>query len=352
MHHVISETESVARRLRDRLSTCTEGWIATAFFTYGAFDELRDAIEDALGRGAKLTFLLGRYDYVTEPRAVKALLRLGKRTGARLRAYFDDDFLFHYKLALFRDEGRPVVIIGSSNVTPKGLSSRGEVNVEIVNERPVYIRLRRDVAMRVQRAIEAERGLPEYERGYRRFRRLRAAMDRVNAKAARKPSGKRGPGPLKLDPAGNRQLVYCNTSGFEDDPKITQGTERLVAKTRKEGISLPNVWVRVPRAEYGLYERGRQFLSADDDHRIIGLACCMQKTEVLDSHSRRAYIVFYRYVRGRKHLFRNRSGYLKYRAAMRAGDKVKLGAAAMRTASRVLRRLQRMGQRRDRRGKI
>ena len=77
MHHVISETESVARRLRDRLSTCTEGWIATAFFTYGAFDELRDAIEDALGRGATLTFLLGRYDYVTEPRAVKALLRLG-----------------------------------------------------------------------------------------------------------------------------------------------------------------------------------------------------------------------------------------------------------------------------------
>jgi HKD family nuclease len=118
MHHVISDAESIRARLLDRLETCSDGVIATAFFTHGAFQELKDAIRAALNRGATLRFLIGRYDYVTDPNAVKELLRLGTQKNSQLQVRFDADFLFHYKLALFRDEGRYVVIVGSSNLTP------------------------------------------------------------------------------------------------------------------------------------------------------------------------------------------------------------------------------------------
>jgi len=338
MHHVISEAESIRARLLDRFEMCTEAVVATAFFTHGAFEELRDGISNALNRGAKFTFLIGRYDYVTDPKAVKALLRLGRPHGTRLRVLFDGDFFFHYKVALFRDQGKYVAILGSSNLTPKGLSSRGEDNVEIVGEPGFYERLRKDLANRIETALNAEKELTEYSRLYRKFRRLRAAIDRANIAGARKSRMRRQrrKGAAPLDLSATDRLVYCGMGGFIEDPKIIRGANREIKKAEKSGVSLPNQWVRVPRAEYRLYKEGEQFLASDDNQRTIGIARCTMTAEVLDRNSRRAYIVLYRYVRRRKFHFPSEDSYLRYLNAIRAGKKVVLGRAAVIAVKRLL----------------
>ncbi len=327
----------------DRLETCSDGIIATAFFTHAAFQELQDAIHAALNRGANLTFLIGRYDYVTDPKAVKALLRLGRLPNARLRVLFDADFLFHYKLALFRDEGRYVVLVGSSNITPKGLSSRGEDNVEIIGHKGLYDRLRRDLGGRLETALDAVDELAEYSRLYKKYRRLRAAIDRANDAAARKSGGRqqRRRKEVPLDLSKMTRITYCGIGGYINDKKINKGADREVARARKSGISLPNKWVKVPGAEFRLYREGEHFLVTEDNARIIGIGACTRKAEVLDSNSRRAFLVFYRYSRGKRFRFTTETSYLKQRNSLRAGSKTVLRQAAMRTIERVFSSLSR-----------
>jgi HKD family nuclease len=190
MHHVISETETFGRRLVARLETCSRAIIATAFFTRSGLDDFKHTLKEAVKRRANITFLLGQFDYVTEPRAVATLLKLGKIPGARLRVLFDHEFEFHYKVALFRDEGHPVVILGSSNITGKGLSSRGEDNVEIVEEAFFANRLAQDLEGRVSIALEAEKHLPNYARLYDKYRQLRMARERANRAGNRKLSAR------------------------------------------------------------------------------------------------------------------------------------------------------------------
>jgi HKD family nuclease len=338
MHHVISETESFKRRLQDRLETCTEAIIATAFFTKGAFDDLRDLVERALDRKARITFLLGRYGYVTEPSAVKGLLHLARKPGTHQRVLFDGDFYFHYKLALFRDQGRPVVIIGSSNVTPKGLSSSGEDNVEIVGEQGLYGRLKQDLGDRLEHALDAESALAEYTVLYKKYSRLRKAIDRANQAGARTldTSMRRRVVPRRLDLSTITQMPYCNITGFESDRKINENAKRVAKSEGKSGPSFPNVWVKTTKQDWRCYRDGMHFLVADDKARILGFAMCTKRDSVLDSNSRHAYIVFYRYVRGRKFYFSNRKTYEKQRSQLRAGNKNVLGAAAIRVAEKVI----------------
>jgi HKD family nuclease len=343
MHHVISETESFKRRLQDRLETCNEAIIATAFFTKGAFDDLRDLVEAALDRKARITFLLGRYGYVTEPSAVQGLLRLGRQSGAHQRVLFDGDFYFHYKLALFKDQGRPVVIIGSSNVTPKGLSSSGEDNVEIVGEKGLYDRLKQDLGDRLENGVDAQSALAEYTALYKKYSRLRHAIDRANQTGARvlRTSRRRRVITPRLDSSTMTQMPYCNIIGFEPDRKIIQNAARVVSSADKSGPSFPNTWFKTTQQDWRRYKRGRPFLMADDKAKNLGVAICTKPDSVLDSTSRHAYIVFFRYMRGRKFHFKNRKSYERQRSQLRAGNKYVLGTAAIRAAEKVLNALAR-----------
>jgi HKD family nuclease len=339
MHHVISETETFRRRLQDRLETSSEVFIATAFFTKRAFDELKEPIKEAIGRSARITFLLGRFDYVTEPSAVQGLLRLARHSNARVRVLFDGDFYFHYKLALFRDEGRQVVVVGSSNVTPKGLSSKGEDNVEIIGEKALYDRLKKDLRDRLETAYEAEKELAEYSRLYRKYKKLRIARDRANRAGAirsRKPTRQGLP---RLDLSAMQRLVYCNINDIVDDDKVARNAEREVQRARKSGLSFPNIWFQGTRGDQRLYKRGERFLIANDINRIIGIASCTKVAEVLDSNSRRAFIVFYRYERRRKFKIKKETSYLKCRGDLRAGSKEVFGPAAIQTVQQVLNKL-------------
>src|SRR5262249_12005068 len=131
VYHFIPEEETIERRLQSRLARCQQCVLASAFFTLVAFHSLRSSLVQALKQGARVQFLLGRFDFVTEPRAVDALLRLTHEYPEQLHIYFDADFGFHYKLATFKSGSKEIVIIGSSNLTPKGMSTVGEANLEI-----------------------------------------------------------------------------------------------------------------------------------------------------------------------------------------------------------------------------
>ena len=100
--HLISEEETFKKRLIERLGNSTYAILASAFFTYGAFAEIKSSLLDSLERGAKIDFLLGKFDFVTEPRAVRGLLKLSEKFPNQMKIHFDDDFSFHYKIALFK----------------------------------------------------------------------------------------------------------------------------------------------------------------------------------------------------------------------------------------------------------
>jgi len=246
-------------------------------------------------------------------------------------------------VALFRDGSQKVLIIGSSNVTEKGLSSRGEDNLEIVGEAALYTRLREDILNRLRTAHDAEKLLPEYERNYKKNRWLRVALDRRNGIAAQQLSGTRqlAARAARVDLASTQTLTYCNVTGIEDDRKIKAGAKRHVENAEKSGIDLPDQWIRIPSGERRHYKQGVQFLIADDIHKIIGLAVCKEVAEVLDERSHRAPLVFYRYHRGRRFKLPNETTYRKFRTELRAGDKPVLKRAAVRTVNRILRRLAR-----------
>jgi hypothetical protein len=108
-----------------------------------------------------------------------------------------------------------------------------------------------------------------------------------------------------------------------------------VARARKAGIALSNQWVKVSRADFRLYRVGEHFLVTDDNSRVIGIAACTRKAEVLDSNWKRAFLVFFRYSRGKRFRFLTEAAYLKQRNSLHAGNKTVLRRAAMRTIERV-----------------
>lgn len=185
MYHFIPEAETFERRLLVRLGSCRQSVLASAFFTMGAFQSIKQSLNEAMARGAQVTFLLGRLDFVTDPRAVDALQAISNKYKEQLHVYFDADFAFHYKLAIFACKHRNVVIIGSSNLTPKGLGTIGEANLEISGNPSVYSQASDLLRDRVARAIRAQDGIDDYRRRYRRAMKYRRARSRWYARSKR-----------------------------------------------------------------------------------------------------------------------------------------------------------------------
>jgi HKD family nuclease len=140
-YHIISEEETFGYRLKSCLENCHTAFIATAFLTKSAVIEIEEQLRTALNNEAHITLLIGRYEYVTEPLAIRKLLAITKAYKGKkgsLQVFFDSDYGFHFKLALFKNSNSYTTIIGSSNLTGKGLSSKGENNLEIENHKGLY----------------------------------------------------------------------------------------------------------------------------------------------------------------------------------------------------------------------
>jgi hypothetical protein len=69
------------------------------------------------------------YQWVTEPRALRTLLREQEESDGRLSVRLSRDRHFHWKTYILVKRHTARVVIGSSNLTGEGLHETGELNV-------------------------------------------------------------------------------------------------------------------------------------------------------------------------------------------------------------------------------
>ncbi len=342
-HHVVAEGERFGARLTDRLQRSEGGDVvlATAFFTHGAFQEIRDRLVSALEAGTSLTALLGRFDFITEPRGVRALLKLAGKYPTQVRVLFDRDYGFHYKLALFRHKGQVAVLLGSSNLTPKGLSGAGEINAEILNQWTLYRDLLKDVNARVARGELAIDALPDYERRYRQAKKWRDARFRAEKRgyARWKHASRTLLTPRRLSAEELSPLAHCNVNFLSDDQVLKKNAAKRRREDQRQGLSFPSAWIETPASFARRLKEGDTFLISDDIDRVIGLATVKALPKVMAESGREVKLIFYRYQPGRKLKLPSQERYAKVCAEMHLGAKEVLKRDATATALKVLQRL-------------
>lgn len=298
IYHLIPQEEKFLSRLDQRLKQCRTAILASAFFTFKAYKSLKESIQTALENGAKLQFLLGRFDFVTEPRAIQKLFDLEDKYPKQVGVFFDADYGFHYKLAIFKWPKKSVVIIGSSNLTPKGLDSIGEVNLEIIGNERVYRQAYEDLVSRIKVAVSAKDHIKEYERRYRnakKFRRQRGRWHRAGI-ALWRPV-KRRPIPT-AEPEGEK-FTFCWRGSPELDKRILRDVSRHLAK--RIGHEFSNQWFDYGSIKYEqLFTEGHEFVLVDKYTLSLGFAYCERKYRVLNERDSQNVIVHYRFRRGWK----------------------------------------------------
>jgi len=329
IYHFIPEEETFERRLLFRLASCRQSILASAFFTLGAFHSIKHDLQEALEEGAQVKFLLGRFDFVTEPRAVAALLSLSRKYPKQLDVYFDSDFAFHYKLAIFKSKHKDAVIIGSSNLTPKGLATIGEVNLEIAGNRTVYRQAHELLLNRIKHADRAEDAIDDYRRRYKRAKRYRHNRSKWIARGQKAWLPRRREPPVYAEPKGNR-FVFCWIVDRERDRRLLQNIRKEHSKAKARGDSFPYQWVHVEKNLARLIKEGEHFLVCDDVGNDFGFVLCTRKFNKLDEKDKLQAIVFYRYRRGWKVHFSSRTKYHQALKKLRITNRSVIGAVVTR----------------------
>jgi HKD family nuclease len=325
IYHFILEEEAFERRLRARLENCQLGIVASAFFTFGAWQSLKPALQQALDSGSQITILLGRYDFVTEPRAVDGLLRMSHKHPTRLFVYFDEDFAFHFKLAVFKGRSRDAVIIGSSNLTPKGLSSIGECNLELMGNSDVVNQAVDILQRRLKVAVPAEKALSEYRRCYQRAKKFRINRSRWLARGGRTWMRTKKSKPATFVPPKGVRFPLCWVHEIENDKTLTRNIRSEHAKAKDDGYAIPCQWVHVGKPFARSVEEDATFVVCDSVGRSLGFARCTRNCEVLNDKDRLESVIFYRYRRGWKYRFRSTKRLKRVLSKLRMVDRTVVG---------------------------
>ncbi len=316
IYHFIPEEETFEERLNSRLAESHEAILASVFLTSGALERFKDALVSALDNGAKIKFLIGRYDFVTEPKAIRALLRLAGKYPKQLDIFFDSDFEFHYKLALFKSHRKPIMIIGSSNLTPKGLDTTGEINLEIVHNNGIYRQAILLLNERFKTASSAGECIDEYQRGYKRAKKFRVQRSHWRRRGAK--IWTRRHGRMQVNGLAEKEFAICRIEKPEVDPTLKKNIEKEYSKIQKTR-SFPEQWVHCWKPDDRRYRVGKMIFLIDYMRHRFGFAECTAKFRVLDCHDSRELVIFYKFLRGAKAQFNDEGKYEQMLAKFRLG---------------------------------
>jgi HKD family nuclease len=123
---------NVAAALTPLIEAATDVRIAVAFVSSDGLSRVMPALQRALGGGASVEFLVGMDAHATDPAAVRTLFDLSRQqTRASLLCFASrrHSSIYHPKMYLMRDAATASAILGSSNLTGRGLVSNIEANL-------------------------------------------------------------------------------------------------------------------------------------------------------------------------------------------------------------------------------
>lgn len=127
--------------LKEQLKTADEFKIASAFLNSHGLARIEDDLDGFLGRGGKLEIIHGADFRIADPDAFKTLVGLKDEhcPNVYYRVVPQWDLLlkqsFHPKLYISTSESQSMAIVGSSNLTGRGLEENVEINAVFVAEK-------------------------------------------------------------------------------------------------------------------------------------------------------------------------------------------------------------------------
>jgi len=119
------------------IETANDIRIAVAFVSSDGLSQIMPSVKMAMKAGAYVEFLVGMDPRATDPSAIRDLYTLFRQTpqGALLCfASRNASAIYHPKMYLARDRQIATAIIGSSNLTRRGLTTNVEANVVITDD--------------------------------------------------------------------------------------------------------------------------------------------------------------------------------------------------------------------------
>ena len=102
--------------------------IAVAFITDAGLAGILPYLRQVASIG-KVRVITGLYQGVTEPRALRTLLRAQEETRGNLSVKLSKEPKFHRKMYITENKSTVTAIVGSSNLTKEGLISGGELSI-------------------------------------------------------------------------------------------------------------------------------------------------------------------------------------------------------------------------------
>jgi HKD family nuclease len=121
---------SVKAALKDAFAAAQSIDIQVAFASEAGVAALLPPMRKvAAKRGGKVRILVGLYQRITTPSALRMLLEAQDQTRGQLEVRLACETHFHRKMYISRTRKTVTVLIGSSNLTMDGLQSSGEMNV-------------------------------------------------------------------------------------------------------------------------------------------------------------------------------------------------------------------------------
>lgn len=157
--------------LNFQLSRAARVSIAVAFVTQSGLEEILQSLRQVAANG-NVRLLTGLYQKVTEPLALRTLLRVQEETRERFAVRLSREPQFHRKLYLLSSRSHSMAVLGSSNLTREGLRSGGELNlmVRLPNDSSLARRIaqafeddweHRAVPLTAEQIAEYEKARPE-----------------------------------------------------------------------------------------------------------------------------------------------------------------------------------------------
>lgn len=204
------------------VETATDIRVAVAFVSSDGLAQIMTSTITALDKGAYVEFLVGMEAGVTDPSAVRALFALSCETPQVSLLCFvprTPSVTYHPKMYLARNQQVATAIIGSSNLTWRGLSSNLEVNVVITDEvqaeiisdvYTVYNRLKYHPDMVIPDAafIDLFTELCKRQKTHERALKSDAELKGLRKALVEKATSLQVPKPTKKDLVGWLELVY------------------------------------------------------------------------------------------------------------------------------------------------
>lgn len=196
--------------------------IAVAFVSSDGLSQIMPSLQTALERRAYVEFLVGMDARATDPDAIKDLYALSRDANRfSLLCFVSQNIssIYHPKMYLARRYNNATAIIGSSNLTRRGLKTNIEANIAITDD--IHTEIMSEIYSTYNRLkYHPSRVIPDDEfvnlftdmcheekSHERRFTRNRALQDLRKA-FIRKSNSLQRPKPTKTDLIGWLELVY------------------------------------------------------------------------------------------------------------------------------------------------